>query len=580
MYTIAIHDGHTAAAALAKDGEVVFAIQEERLVNEKNIGGFPENALAEILKRFKLSINDIDRFAFVGTAPERSASLVSRQAVLKKYGEFFRNSGKSNLSSKIKDIVRPMLSDSSIERYRGLKGKSENTRLIPLVEKGVPVEKISFYDHHLCHAAAAAYGWDAQEPYAVVTMDSSGDGISGTISVFKDGKLEKKAEIAKADSIARIYSLATYYMGMVPMEHEYKIMGMAPYSEGSQAARAIADYFISLFEISPDGLSYRRREGVEPVYDMGARLLEFFKFKRFDHICGGLQLFIEEFATGWIKSILNQLQLRKIALSGGLFMNVKLNKRIMELDEVDDLFIFPSCGDESNVFGAAYLDWCEHTKKLPKPITHYYMGGDFTNEDIAKALAEYKFLNCEIEYQKEDSIETKIAEIIANNGVVARFNGAMEFGARALGNRSILANPSDPDAVKTINKMIKNRDFWMPFAPSMIDSDKYVINPKAIKTPYMIMTFDAKPDKIKVMAGAVQPYDETCRPQEVYQEWNPSYYRLIKEYEKITGESVILNTSFNLHGFPLVYTPEDALKVMDHSGLKNLAIGDFLVKKK
>jgi carbamoyltransferase len=157
----------------------------------------------------------------------------------------------------------------------------------------------------------------------------------------------------------------------------------------------------------------------------------------------------------------------------------------------------------------------------------------------------------------------------------------MEFGARALGNRSILANPSDPKSVRVINEMIKSRDFWMPFAPSVLAerSDDYFIKPKDMRAPYMIITFDTKQEKRDKIIAAIHPYDYTGRPQEVYEEWNPSYYRLLKYFESITGEGIILNTSFNLHGEPIVHSPGDALRVFDISGLKYLAMENFLLAK-
>ena len=578
MKIISIHDGHTSSVALMVDGEIVFAIQEERLVKEKNIGGFPRRGLDDLLQRYKLTLEDIDRFVFVGRAPFRSDSVISRQSVLNKYASFYYQK-KRGVVKNLKSKISPFIPGFILEYKIKLSQKKRLLRKDYLTNLGVPNDKITDYEHHQCHAAAAAYGWGKQAPFAVVTADSSGDGISGTVSLFDGKELKRVATIGLEDSIARIYSLITYYMGMVPMEHEYKIMGMAPYSEGAPQAREIADYFHDLFELNKDGLTFQRKPGVEPVRQMGPRLERFLRFKRFDHVCAGLQLFIEEFASSWIQNILKTLHCSYLALSGGLFMNVKLNKRIMELEEVKDLFVFPSCGDESNVFGAAYLDYVQQTGKQHTPISDYCLGGEYSDEEIEQALSAFSYKNCSVAFSKYEDIEAEVARLICSKEVVARFNGRMEFGARALGNRTIMAHPGDPDAVRTINKMIKNRDFWMPFAPSMVDSARYIKNPKKIKAPYMIMTFDTVPGKIKVMNGAVQPYDGTCRPQEVNEEWNPSYYRIIRKFEKITGESVVLNTSFNLHGYPLVYSPNDALSVFDNSGLKYLAIGSYLVVK-
>ncbi|RMD58446.1 MAG: hypothetical protein D6828_02700, partial [Nitrospirae bacterium] len=178
-------------------------------------------------------------------------------------------------------------------------------------------------------------------------------------------------------------------------------------------------------------------------------------------------------------------------------------------------------------------------------------------------------------------IERRCAELLSKGDVVARCKGRMEFGARALGNRSILANPNNWKTVKIINEMIKMRDFWMPFAPSILAeyADNYIVNPKGIKAPYMIMAFDTKKEKLDSIIATTHPYDESCRPQIVEKSWNLDYHRLIRYFHELTGEAAVLNTSFNLHGLPIVYTPYDALYVFDNSGLKYLALGNIMVEE-
>jgi carbamoyltransferase len=257
----------------------------------------------------------------------------------------------------------------------------------------------------------------------------------------------------------------------------------------------------------------------------------------------------------------------------------------MELPEVEEMFIFPSCGDETNAIGAAYWVYAQEQIKSGKPVDieplgSIYWGGSFGDNEIEDAIKNYSF-SCKVSVEFKDDIEKNVAELLAKGDIVARSKGKMEFGARALGNRSILANPSKPKVVKVINEMIKSRDFWMPFAPSVLDSraQDYLKKPKDIKSPYMTLAFDSKPDRFDKFAAAAHPYDYTLRPQEVSQEFNEDYYKLIKYFEEFTGDGIILNTSFNLHGYPIVYTPEDALQVFDHSGLKYLALGNHLLSK-
>ena len=234
------------------------------------------------------------------------------------------------------------------------------------------------------------------------------------------------------------------------------------------------------------------------------------------------------------------------------------------------MYVFPSCGDETNCIGAAwaaYADFMKHEGleiDIP-PLGPIYFGGEYNDEEIEDSIRDYNFTK-KVRITHFNDIEKKCAQLLAQDNVVARCKGRMEFGARALGNRSIMANAQSWTTVKVINEMIKMRDFWMPFAPSMISdyADTYIVNPKKLKAPYMIMAFDTKKDKLRNLIAATHPYDESCRPQVVEEPWNPDYYRLINYYRELTGEAVLLNTSFNLHGFPLVYNPDDALYVFDN----------------
>jgi carbamoyltransferase len=361
------------------------------------------------------------------------------------------------------------------------------------------------------------------------------------------------------------------------MEHEYKLMGMAPFASHSSQARAIADSFHELYRWNDDGLTYRRNDQCPPIPTLGPWLIERYRFERFDNIASGLQLFIEEFATEWVKRIMRTLDSARVALAGGLFMNVKLNQAISELDEVADLFVFPSCGDESNVFGAAFSRYHELTGNIPDPLQDYYLGPSFTNSEIKAAIDSHEFTKRNVSWHQEEDIEATVAGLLSQGEIVARFSGKEEFGARALGNRSILAPAGDPRAVATINHMIKKRDFWMPFAPSSIEPERYLQNPKGLVSPYMMLTFTALSDREQNLVATIQEMDKTARVHQVLEDQNPSYYRLISLYKALVGESVILNTSFNLHGYPLVHTPADALAVFDKSGIKYLAMGSYLV---
>lgn len=328
-------------------------------------------------------------------------------------------------------------------------------------------------------------------------------------------------------------------------------------------------------------MTWRRVDGCPHFQYSHKFLRDFIDLSRFDIVCGGLQQFTEYFMATWVRNCILATGIKKVAMSGGVLMNVKANKSILEIPELEQLFVYPSCGDSTNSMGAAYQaysDLCGQygAAKNIETLKDVYWGPEYSDDEIRKVLAAS---GCP--FEREPDIEKKTAELLTRGEIVARFKGRMEFGARAMGNRSILANPADHRVIRTINDMIKNRDFWMPFAPSLIaeEEDAALMNPKHMPAPYMIMSFDSKMDHNRIFAAS-HPYDRTVRPQVVYRDWNPDYHRLISYFRKITGIGVILNTSFNLHGYPIVCSPGDAIGVFHNSGLKYLAIGNFLVCKK
>jgi carbamoyltransferase len=324
------------------------------------------------------------------------------------------------------------------------------------------------------------------------------------------------------------------------------------------------------------------KEGSPAAFNFGAELRKIFEFARFDVMAAAMQIFIEEMAIRWIKNCIAQTKIKKLALAGGLFMNVKLNKKILELPEVESVYIMPSSGDESTPIGAAYYKAVELGVPLDKiePLKALYLGPDYSNQDINHALGSFKFRN-KVKITKMQSVEETVSDLLFQGNIVALYQGREEFGARALGNRSILADPSDVNVIKVINKMIKSRDFWMPFAGTMTEVQAQINlkNPKKHFAPYMVMAFDIQAN-INDFRAAIHPYDETMRPQVLIREWNPVYYRILELFEKKSHKrGGLLNTSFNLHGYPIVSSPRDALEALDKSGLKFLALGPYLISK-
>jgi carbamoyltransferase len=563
---VGIHDGHNAAVAAMVDGEIVWAAQEERLSRVKNDSGFPSRALARMFEDLNLAPDKVHRYVFNGLLVPYGPS--SREENILAYKAV------SSKMAKIKGAMR------KTPLYQWHIQRRKRERLAAAAGAGLPTEKCTFLEHHLAHAASAYFGSGWKEgKVLVLTADGSGDGVCATVNVAENGCIRRLARVSESESVGILWALVTAYMGMVPLEHEYKLMGMAPYSPEGGAAKVKKVFWGAFAEDPANPLTWRRANGVPEINNSYEYFRARLEFCRFDWVCAGLQEFTEDFIVSWVSRCIAETGVRSLALSGGLFMNVKMNKRIMELPEVERLFIVPSCGDESNVFGLCYQVSRDAGKgdAMP-PLGHVYLGPHYGNEACAETARRLN-KSSGISIRECVDIEQEVAALLAKGEIVARYKGREEFGARALGNRSILADPSRNDVVQIINKMIKCRDFWMPFACSILeeDADTYVENPKKIAAPYMIMTFDSKrTDDIR--AGS-HPEDKTVRPQMVTQSHNPDYHRLIREFKRLTGRGAVLNTSFNLHGFPIVSSPDDAAEVFLKSGLGHLALGDYLLSK-
>ncbi len=576
MYFLGIHDGHNASAALMKDGEIIDAIQEERFNKIKNFGGFPEKSIEYILKKNDLNIDQIDRFIFGGLLSNAEGQ-ENRTRVLQKYNNNFYR--KLSILQFFKKKIISILPKFLLDTGKNLKiNFFQKKRLRYLLSKGVNPKKIDFLEHHLCHASASAYGSGNIKDTLVITLDSTGDYSSGSVSIFKNGIFEKLSDIHSDDSLGRLYSYVTYYLGMVPLEHEYKIMGLSPYSEHSKYSKEISNFFREMYYFE-NGISFKISKKIHSAKYLGKFITSGLKNKRFDNISSGLQIFLEEFICEWIDKLVKHTKIKNLALSGGIFMNVKLNKKISEMKSVDSIFVYPSCGDETNSIGALYRKYFEKTGRLPKKLSTFYLGNSYKNEEIKIWYEKFQFKNSNTKISYIEDIEKKVANLIFENKIVARFKGRMEFGARSLGNRAILCNPKDISLVREINYIIKNRDFWMPFAPSVVNEKKYLVNPKDVNMKFMMIATKFKKDFENSFEGVTHPYDFSCRPNVVDENSNKDYCRLIKYYEELSKDSIILNTSFNLHGLPIVCEPSDAFHVLDNSGLRYLAIENYLIEK-
>jgi carbamoyltransferase len=582
MIALGITETHCATAAILRDGAIVGCASEERFTRLKNDAGYPRRAIDALLRELGLTVRDIDVVALAGTrayAREWMNRVLHDAAYAREYYGVRLDEPTRGLGRKVRKLgARVGLADSA----RGKFDLSEGERLAFVTEHlGIARDRIVTYDHHLCHAAAAYFGSPfAGERALGLTNDNSGDGLCATASTGQGATLERhEATPSAPGSLGAFYSFVTLLLGMKFGEHEYKVMGLAPYAPAAQAERAHAALaaVFALAPSTPARFAWQRRGARYPL------LLQATLGHRFDAVAAAAQRVVEETLLAWTRLMRARHGGERLALGGGVFMNVKANGLIAEEEWLRDLFVFPSCGDESNAVGAAYLAWLARAgaDAMPKPFGPAYLGPRIDSTEV-EALIRRRDLAAKYRVSEHERIEERIAELLVSDGVVARCAGRMEFGARALGNRSILANPSDHRVVGTINRMIKNRDFWMPFAPSILREREgdYVVNPKGLASPYMMLAFATNPKRRDEIVAAVHPQDSTARAHLVDESWNAGYHAVLREFERRTGIGAVLNTSFNLHGEPLVGSPEDAVDTFERSGLPHLALDRWVISKK
>lgn len=570
MKILGIHDGHNASACLLEDGVVRAAVQEERLSRLKNHNGFPARAVQWVLASTGTAPDQLDKVAFDSLHmpyPKTTEQLLD---------EYRRSQTPAT------GLKRLAKHTPALAWHRGRRRAS---RIEDARGAGLPVDRIVFVDHHTCHAAAAYHGSPWKDgKVLVLTADGMGDDLCAAIWVAEGGHLGRPiATVEDSHSLGNIYAQITYLLGMAPLDHEYKLMGMAPYAPERCAVRC-QQRFSRLLAFDGDaGLTWHRTRGVPNTFYSYRFFRKFAERERFDCLAAGLQRFTETHLATWVANAVRATGVPRVALGGGVFMNVVANLRILKLPEVEELFVFPSCGDETNAIGAAFQVHAEAMRAQGRPagippLGPVYWGPKPDEAPVEPVLNQLRTDGFQVEAPAD--LEGRVAELLAAGEVVARAVGPMEFGARALGNRSILADPTKKDVVRLINDMVKKRDFWMPFAPAMLAerSHEYVQNPKSVDAPYMIMALDSTARSAELEA-AVQPYDRTARPQFVHRAHNPAFHRLLCGFADRTGRAVVLNTSFNLHGAPIVSSVADAVEVLRNSGLHYLAVPGFLVRK-
>lgn len=585
-YILAINDGIGSSAGIFKNGRALFCCEEERFNRIKNWLGYPENVISYILNNLDIKISEIDMVVLTN---ERVMSEHSKESFNKYYDDNFDEAVKTlkhgyhRTNKKIKSSIKNSpLGFVNNMRLKYSKTSPNCLSTEKLISLGFDESKINRTNHHLCHASAAYYGLAQKidEKYLIFSLDGGGDGYTSTLFKAQNGKIELFSG-ASSFSIGNMYSGITYFLGFRPHEHEYKLMGLAPYVNPIYSEEYCA-YFRQFLDLKNDDTEFYNPVPLDHS-SFFSKLLTDLNKDRFDNIAAGLQKFTEEICLRWVKGNIKKHGVNKILLSGGVFMNVKMNKLIAELPEVNFVDVFPSCGDESNIFGAAYYNYNQNVKKEIGLLNSYCLGTE-PSGDLESSMLKYKE---KIIVETSSSVNKKIAELIASNNIVARCSGKMEFGARALGNRSIMANPARLQNITKINQAVKKRDFWMPFAPAiLIDKcESYVKIPNSIKdhgSPYMMFAVDTVNDdsKRQEITCGIHQSDFTARIEGVHNNIYPDFYEIINEFYNITGTPCVLNTSFNLHGFPIVENSEQAIQVLLNSKIDYLIIDNKIISRK
>ncbi|MFZ5759341.1 MAG: carbamoyltransferase [Thermodesulfobacteriota bacterium] len=566
MKILGVRYGHDAGAALVVDGEIVVNIAEERLTRIKNDGSFPYRAISRCLEIAGIAAEEIDCLAIP------ALSIHPDFAVFFRIPEAIYPPASGNLLKKIKKRLA-----------RSLYGPASHGTTLPLYIEPIPLSPrcvIHLCEHHRAHAASAYYTSGLGRDNAlVVTMDGRGDGVSAAVWSGEEGKLRQLYKVDGSGSLGWFYSNVTEAMGWRHGSGEWKLMGLAPYGEARPGAfQGFHPEYRDGRLLQPCQFGEFGRwndHGANHYHGRDAgRLREIVERIGRENAAAEAQRVVEEEAMHFIKPWIARTAATHICCAGGFFLNVKFNQRLWAAGVVQSQWIYPDCGDAGLAVGAALDAFYSATgsKEIGR-LESLYLGPEFADDEIEAILNERG-----LAYRKVDNPAEEAARYLAGNLVVGWFQGRMESGPRALGNRSILMSPLKPENKDIINEKVKYRETFRPFCPSLPfeKRDDYLV--KARDEYFMVTSFAVRPDK-KNLIPAVVHEDGTARPQMVRREINPLYYDLIRAFGEKTGIEVILNTSFNVRGEPVVCHPREAIRCFFDTGIDVLVLGRYVLEK-
>ena len=543
------------AAAIVKDGKLLAACEEERIVRKKHYGEFPFGAIKYCLNAAEISIGDIDhvayfinpRYQFFHRMFEIVQFLPESLSLYSEYG------GKWFKMNQIKKHIK--------KRFD--------------IKRKLPFE-FHFVEHHLAHAASS-FLLSPFDDAAILTMDESGEYTSTQFAVGHKNIIRKLGFVGHPHSVGSLYKAVTRYLGFYSVGDEAKVMGLSSYGHAyTDIFKLVKVLKKNKFKLNLPYFSlYAKDLSNKFIHEYGPpRVPETILTQKHKNIAAGLQVLTEMIALEFCEYLHSKTKSKNICIAGGVGLNCVMNGRILRESRFENIYVQPAANDAGGAIGSAFYVYnCILGKGRTFEMEHTYYGPERTEEEIEKY-----FRKKNVPFEKHENIEEITAKLLSQSKIIGWFQGKMEFGPRALGNRSILADPRKAEMKDRLNKRVKHREPFRPFAPSVLYEDKDLFFEEATSSPFMLIVFKVKKDKQKIIP-AVTHVDGTARVQTVEKNINPKYWKLINEFKKISGIGVILNTSFNVRGEPVVCGIEDALNCFYKTEIDYLVAGKYLVSK-
>tara|TARA_Y100000991_G_scaffold191273_1_gene158133 strand:- start:662 stop:2521 length:1860 start_codon:yes stop_codon:yes gene_type:complete len=587
---------HDSAASLICDGEIISAVQEERFSRKKHDSKFPENAIKYCLKSNNLDLRDIKKIVYY------EKPLLTFERLLETYLAVAPRGGRSFIAAMQVWLKEKLFLKSNLKKSFKIIQKE----IIKKEEAYIP--EILFAEHHQSHAAAAFYPSPFKEA-VILCMDGVGEWATTSAWIGNGNKIEPLWEIGFPHSLGLLYSAFTYYCGFKVNSGEYKLMGLAPYGVPIYVDK-IKEKLIDIrddgtFKLDMSYFKYHRGFRMtskkfhnlfgSPPRDTEEELTQFHM-----DLASSIQAVTEEIIIKIASSLKNETGLKNICLAGGVALNCVSNGKLLKKKIFDDIWIQPASGDAGSALGAALIGWHEHFKK-PREVSKKdsmkgtYLGCNFSNDEIINYLMK---INANFKTYRDEELFEKIALELDEGKVIGWFNGPMEFGPRALGGRSIIGDPRNKKMQSVMNLKIKFRESFRPFAPSVLEEDVASQFEMKNKSPYMLLVSPVKKElctdltaeqkelfginKLNISRStlpAITHVDYSARVQTVSKDTNPRYYNLIKAFKKLTNCPLIVNTSFNVRGEPIVCTPQDAYRCFMRTEMDLLVLQNQILYK-